>query len=238
MQDELAKLLKEKIIEYITGQSSAKDLLQWALTREEMRSKASKIRNGSDIVFLLVEQAGLDVKNFYIKERINIPARGLIRNIERTVKGEMTPSELYNWADDVFNWELIEGFEGDLVKNTVKHLSASEKRLEELTKEDYRLIMTHLNDSENKDLCIKRIGLIFSLPVIRTVLNKSESSAEALRKLDRIRDNFANEKNYSEILGIIKVLLGRQKSPSQIDEMLRKVALSHSSGDFLKDLNS
>lgn len=161
MNEILARHLKEKIYGYVRGDFTVPEISKWASEREEFAKALPYIKDKSDIIFFLINQLGLETHSFYIEEKLTIKKDGIVKNLKRYQNGEITSDDLFNWADDIWNWELIEGYEDEIARAVIEHLAEDSERLNILKKEDYDDLIWHLEKSKDIESSIAKLYAIF-----------------------------------------------------------------------------
>ena len=149
MDDGLINSVKQKIFDYVRGNLSISEIYDWVSSREEFKDAIPHIKDKGDIIFFLMNKAGFETSSFYVDERLVITRESIVKNLKRLIDDKINPEELYNWADDIWNWEFIEGYEDQSVQKIIECLTGDPLKLKMITKEDYKDLISHLESRKN-----------------------------------------------------------------------------------------
>jgi hypothetical protein len=163
MDNTLSIQAKEKVLGYLRGDFSVPELYQWTSEQENFKGSLQYIKDKADIIFFLVNEAGLETSNFYVEEKIVVTRTGMIKNLNRLLKQAITAEDLFNWADDVWNWELVEGCEDELVEFLIECLTQDPDKIKALTTKDIENLISHLEKSKDAPSSLKAFEEIFGL---------------------------------------------------------------------------
>ena len=237
MSDQLTKNIHDKVFGYIKGDISITELYDWANKMQEFAEPLTHVKNKSDVIFFLINQGELETRNFYTDEMLTIKKAGIIKNIKRAIGKEITTEELYNWADDVWNWDLVEGYDDEITQAIIEQLADDPERLKLLRMEDFENILWHLEKSMDPDLSISKTNFIFSLPGIREIIFSESNIQEKLERIGKFKNLFALEDFFEELLESIKTLLTSSSLLETWEKFFSEVSRNTSPKEFLSAKN-
>jgi hypothetical protein len=216
--------IKDKIFKYLSGEITVNDIYDWAAGRKEYGAVLENLRERSEILFYLLNESGMNTRDYYPETQVIICEKYLLENVKRTLKGEIARSDLFNWADDVYSWELVEGFESEKAELVVKHISSDLNDIECLEDSDLESIIWHIGNTHDNELLKNKIELIFSLPHLRKALYSENGTKERLTEVSNLAPRFSDEKSFNELFAAIKILAPTAKDTGRIEDFFAEVS--------------
>ncbi len=234
MEENLRKDIIDKIFGYLTGRLTLTQINTWALSSKHFKEQIPYIREKSDILFFLLNKAGIETRNYYPEQKIIISRNALAGNIRRCLDGNISRMDLYNWCDDVYNWELIEGFEDEIVKSLINKITMNLFTVEKLNNSDLENIIWHLEKSNDPDLTADKADIIFSLPVVRDILSSDIQIKDKLIKISQLGRSFKNEPVFNEFFAAIKILESRIGFSDKFKDFFDEISRAASPSQYIQ----